>query len=206
MQFNLMPKSKTSLKSLLAALKQRTHKCTHSKTPDWWSSVGYNWASEWNTKASPMLDAWQAFISYLLHCPTESYKCFHQFFLLSEGRCTLPQSCMLTRVSERIGVYDKAQIPSLFPWAHSHPTPATKHAGLPQSWYEKTERARQEFCGVHGITATFHLIIVALIKNCVTSFWEKLSCQCKKWTSPSYKNTVPSIIDHAWIYSQSVRG
>lgn len=118
-----------------------------------------------------MLDAWQALISSLLLCIAQSYNCqFRQFFPLSEGRCTLPQSCMLTRVSERIRAYDKHKSP-LFPPV---PTLAPHQQQSIEDYFKadmkrKKERARLSgtawpllFCRIHRTTATFRLIIRAV--------------------------------------------
>lgn len=93
--------------------------------------------------------------------------------------------------------------PSLFPWAHSHPTPATKQGGILQSWSEEAERARRSgtgcpliFCSVHSITATFHLIIGALVRNGGASF----VCLITVRVGRSALTQPPSIIDHVWIY------
>lgn len=101
---------------------------------------------QWNlfgstTKTSLRLDAWQALISSLPLRLLPSYHCFSHssFLLLSVCRCARPQSCTLTPVSKRTGMYDKHRS-SLFPLPHFHPTPSRKHQGPLQSQHVKEKR------------------------------------------------------------------
>lgn len=105
---------------------------------------------QWNlfgstTKTSLRLDAWQALISSFPLRLLPSYHCFsHSFLLLSVCRFARPQSCMLTPVSKRTGMYDKHRS-TLCSFC---PTTSRKHQGPLQSQSEgekENSRAEQIF-------------------------------------------------------------
>lgn len=109
--------NKSSLCSLLKNKACRLH-MYHAHTNKLMKQCLEQWnLFGWTTKTSLRLDAWQAFISSLPLSLSASHCFSHSSFLLrSVCRCTRPQSCMLTPVSERIWMYDEHKSPLFSPW------------------------------------------------------------------------------------------
>lgn len=130
--------NKSSLCSLLKNKACRLH-MYHAHTNKLMKQCLEQWnLFGWTTKTSLRLDAWQALISSLPLCLP-----LFLSLLLSSPLCMQVHSPTELHADscqwEDMDVW-WAQIPSLFPVAHFHPTPSRKHQGPLQSRHEGKKR------------------------------------------------------------------